>query len=197
MCNPKQHKMWMNFSYNKKFNFCNFDLEIRTKIQKSMMWHSINVDSVTFHHMWVMKMGAYWHKCRYVKKLMKINSMHTNLFMHVKKLFLQVETLHIYRSPFQIFNARTTPQFDTICKRYEFLMKVSINSKMKFEINKFYFCLIIQLEMFQKNCKTPFLWWRTHVQLLTWMEKDRWKIESQQQGGCSSTPPPPKPTYCW
>lgn len=37
-------------------------------------------------------------------------------------------------------------------------MKFSINSKMKFEINKSYYCLIMGLEMFKNNLKTPFVW---------------------------------------
>ncbi len=51
------------------FNSC---LEIMTKNKKSTTWLSPLVDAI-FHHLWVARIGAYWHKCCVVENQAKID----------------------------------------------------------------------------------------------------------------------------
>jgi hypothetical protein len=61
-CTQKQYKVGMNFSYN-----TNSHSKIMIWIQKLMARHSLNIDGMSFHHLWVIRMGAYWHKLQDVE----------------------------------------------------------------------------------------------------------------------------------
>jgi hypothetical protein len=56
-----------------------------TKNKKSTTWLSPLVDAI-FHHLWVARIGVYWHKCCAVENQAKIDPMHTTFYAPKKPL---------------------------------------------------------------------------------------------------------------
>jgi hypothetical protein len=74
---PYNTKWEWIFSCNTHSCFCNFHLEITTKIQKA--WHSKGVDEVTLYHLWIRNMWIRQHKCWFISNLARINVIPSNV----------------------------------------------------------------------------------------------------------------------
>ncbi len=83
MCNPKQHKMGMNFSYNMNSHFfliLAWKLWQKLKSQQHGSPHLLMWYSTTYGMQELLLIGVYWHKCCVVENQAKIDPMHTTFY---------------------------------------------------------------------------------------------------------------------